>query len=91
MNPLNAVSDISKAISYPFRMLYVVGLCFFINWFTTPGHWWFQWVAFGMGIGLIAVWARAFRALGVAALTAGVGYVLYRWFQRRNGAGSVRN
>jgi hypothetical protein len=55
MNPLSAVSHIVKAISYPFHMLFVVCLCYFINAFTSPGHWWFQWVAFGMGIGLIAV------------------------------------
>ena len=86
MNPLSAipvVSDIARAITYPFKMIFVVGLCAFINYFTSPGVWWVQWVAFGMGIGLIAVWAKAIRAVGVAAITAAVGYVVYRWFQRR--------
>lgn len=83
MNPLTAVSDITKAITYPFRMMFVVGLCAFINFFTSPGQWWFQWVAFGMGIGLLVVWARAIRALGVAAVTAALGYVVYRWLLRR--------
>ena len=83
MNPLTAVSDITKAITYPFRMMFVVGLCAFINFFTSPGQWWFQWVAFGMGIGLLVVWARAIRALGVAAVTAAVGYMVYRWLLRR--------
>ncbi len=83
MNPLTAVSDITKAITYPFRMMFVVGLCAFINFFTSPGQWWFQWVAFGMGVGLLVVWARAIRALGVAAVTAAVGYMVYRWLLRR--------
>lgn len=83
MNPLTAVSDITKAITYPFRMMFVVGLCAFINFFTSPGQWWFQWVAFGMGVGLLVVWARAIRALGVAAVTAALGYVVYRWLLRR--------
>ncbi len=70
-------------------MLFVVGLCFFINVMTSPGHWWFQWVAFGMGIGLVVVWARALRTLGVAALTAGIAYLVYRWFFRRKAAGPI--
>ena len=83
MNSLTAVSDITQAIIYPFRMLFVVGLCAFINFFTSPGQWWFQWVAFGMGIGLLVVWARAIRAVSVAAISAAVGYAAYRWFQHR--------
>lgn len=31
MNPITAINDIAKALIYPFRMLFVVGLCFFIN------------------------------------------------------------
>ncbi len=89
MNPLSAipvVSEITRAITYPFKMIYVVGLCAFINYFTSPGVWWVQWVAFGMGIGLIAVWAKAIRAIGVAAITAAIGYAVYRWFQARKEA-----
>lgn len=89
MNPLSLVGDITKAITYPFRMIFVVGLCAFINFFTSPGHWWFQWVAFGMGIGLIVTWARAIRAVGVAAITAAVGYAVYRWVQHRQEAKSA--
>ena len=89
MNPLSLVGDITKAIVYPFRMIFVVSICAFINYFTSPGHWWFQWVAFGMGIGLMVTWARAIRAVGVAAITAAVGYVVYRWFQRRQEAKSA--
>ena len=86
MNPITAINDIAKALIYPFRMLFVVGLCFFINDMTSPGHWWFQWVAFGMGIGLVVAWARALRILGVAALTAGIALLVYRWFRRRQAA-----
>ena len=89
MNPLSAipvVSDITRAITYPFRMIFVVGLCAFINYFTSPGVWWVQWVAFGMGIGLIVVWAKAIRAVGVAAIAAiaaAIGYAVYRWVESR--------
>jgi hypothetical protein len=83
MNPISAVSDITRAITYPFRMIFVVGLCAFINYFTSPGVWWVQWVAFGMGIGLIVIWAKAIRAVGVAAITAVIAYAVYRWVQAR--------
>ena len=92
MNPLSAipvVSEITRAITYPFKMIFVVGLCAFINYFTSPGVWWVQWVAFGMGIGLIAVWAKAIRAIGVAAITAAIGYAVYRWFERRKMASKI--
>lgn len=29
---------------------FIVLLCAFINLMTSPGEWWFLWVAFGMGI-----------------------------------------
>ncbi len=92
MNPLSAipvVSEITRAITYPFKMIFVVGLCAFINYFTSPGVWWVQWVAFGMGIGLIAVWAKAIRAIGVAAVAAAIGYAVYRWFARRKMASKI--
>ncbi len=83
MNPLNVVTDLTAAITYPFRMIFVVGLCAFINYFTSPGIWWVQWVAFGMGIGLIAVWARAIKALVLTVGVAAIGYFVYRWWQNR--------
>lgn len=92
MNPLSAipvVSEITRAITYPFKMIFVVGLCAFINYFTSPGVWWVQWVAFGMGIGLIAVWVKAIRAIGVAAVAAAIGYAVYRWFARRKMASKI--
>ena len=86
MNPLSAipvVSDIARAITYPFKMIFVVSLCAFINYFTSPGVWWVQWVAFGMGIALISKWAKAIKTLVGAAVVGGVGYAVYRWFQQR--------
>ena len=83
MNPVNVVSDLGKAVTFPFTFLFVVGLCAFINWFTSPGHWWFQWVAFGMGIALICIWARALRILLASAVAAGIGNFFFRWWANR--------
>jgi len=37
----------------------VIPFLFFINYMTSPGHWWFYWPMFGWGVGL------AFHAFGV--------------------------
>ena len=80
---LNPIKPLTDAITFPFTFLYVVGLCAFINYFTSPGQWWFQWVAFGMGIALISVWFRAFKFLVATLGVAAVGYFIYRWWQNR--------
>jgi hypothetical protein len=53
--------------------LVLVGL-FIINLMASPGHWWFQWAALGIGIAWVASFLRVMRALivlgGVAALIA---------------------
>lgn len=89
MNPLKAAEDLGKAVTFPFTFLFVVGLCAFINWFTSPGHWWFQWVAFGMGIALICIWARALKILVATVGIAGIGYFLYRWWAGRGVRGGA--
>ena len=91
MNPLNAASNLTKAVTFPFTFLFVVGLCAFINFFTSPGHWWFQWVAFGMGIALICIWARALKTLILTVGIAGVGYFVYRWWKNRASAVNTGN
>lgn len=63
MNPFRTVRD---AITLPFTALFVVALCVAINAFTSPGHWWAQWVALGMGIAVLAAWGRALK-LALAA------------------------
>jgi hypothetical protein len=94
LNPIKVVKRITDAIFYPFKMLFVVGLCFFINWFTSPGHWWVQWVIFGMTIGLIVTWYRAAKALIATIGVAAIGYFIYRWWQNRqrmNGTAAVES
>jgi hypothetical protein len=80
---LNPIKPLTDAITFPFTCIYVVGLCTFINYFTSPGHWWVQWVAFGMGIALISVWFRALKFLIATVGVAAVGYFIYRWWQNR--------
>jgi hypothetical protein len=75
---MNPIRDLTRAVTMPFKALFVVGLCALINAMTSPGHWWFQWVALGMGIATVVALAKGLRtalALGVVAF---VGWWLYR-------------
>ena len=82
MNPIKFVTrpvrDITQAIVMPFKALFVVGLCFVINWMTSPGNWWVQWVALGMGIAVVVSLARAAKTLLLLALVAWVGMKIYK-------------
>jgi hypothetical protein len=82
MNPLrfitSPVSDLYKAAVAPFQFIFVVGLCAFINWMTSPGVWWVKWVALGMGIAWLVAWARAAKTLLLIGVVAGVGYFIYK-------------
>jgi membrane protein implicated in regulation of membrane protease activity len=91
MNPLKPVKTIIEAITFPFQAIFVVGICFIINWMTSPGHWWVQWVAFGMGIALLSKWAKALKTIVGAAVVGGVGYAVYRWFQNRQNKPSAES
>lgn len=50
----------------------VLALLFVINWITSPGDWWVQWAALGIGIAwlisLVRVIVAAVVAGGLAAL-----------------------
>ena len=82
MNPLRFVThpigNLVDAVVMPFKALFVVGLCAAINAMTSPGHWWVQWVAFGMGIAVIVAWARAARTLLLLAVVGWVGWKIYQ-------------
>jgi len=89
MNPFKPLTNVTDALLFPFKAIFVVGLCFFINAFTSPGHWWAQWVAFGMAIALLCVWARALKTVLAAGLLGGLGYLAYRWWARRSQRGAA--
>ena len=79
---MKPIRDLTHAVTMPFKALFVVGLCALINAMTSPGHWWFQWVALGMGIATVVALAKGLRAalvLGLLALAGG-------WLYRRYGA-----
>ncbi len=79
---MRPIKDLTDAVTMPFRALFVVGICWFINAMTSPGHWWVWWVALGMGIATLVAWAKGRRTAAVLLLAFFVG----RWIYRRYGA-----
>jgi hypothetical protein len=63
-----------RAVRFFFVGPFVLMLLFFINLMTSPGHWWVQWAALGIGIAWLACLLRVLRAAvllgGLAALVA---------------------
>ena len=51
---------------------------FFINLMTSPGHWWVQWAALGIGIAWIFSLLRVLRALLLVGGLAGLAAYLNR-------------
>ncbi len=84
MNVLSFVTDpihdLWDAVAKPFKALFVVGLCYFINRVTSPENPWWHWVAFGMTIAVLVAWARAFRTILLLAVIFYVGRWIYRTY-----------
>jgi hypothetical protein len=49
-----------------------------VNWMTSPGYWWVQWAALGLGIAWFFSLLRVIRAVIVAGGLAALGTYLYR-------------
>ena len=72
-----SVSRTVRAARFLFVGPLVLALLVVINLVTSPGHWWVQWAALGIGIAWVVSLLRVIRALvlvgGLAALVAHLG------------------
>ncbi|NOZ14208.1 MAG: 2TM domain-containing protein [Acidobacteria bacterium] len=63
-----------RAIRFLFLGPVILGFLVLINWITTPGQWWVQWAALGIGIAWVVSLFRVITAVlvagGIAALVA---------------------
>lgn len=63
-----------RSIKFLFTAPFILVVLVLINWMTTPGHWWVQWAALGIGIAWVLALFRVMRAIvlvgGLAALGA---------------------
>jgi uncharacterized membrane-anchored protein len=77
---MRPIRDLTRAVTMPLKALFIVGLCALINLMTSPGHWWFQWVALGLGIATVIALARGVRTAGAMLLAYWLGRKVYRHF-----------
>jgi hypothetical protein len=57
---------------------FLVVMLFVINLMTSPGQWWFQWAALGIGIAWFINLFRVLRALAIIGGLAGLAALLNR-------------
>jgi len=68
-----------RAVRFLFMAPALVLFLFVINLMTSPGHWWVQWAALGIGIAWVFSLLRVIRAVVVAGGLAAVSaYLLSR-------------
>jgi hypothetical protein len=59
---------------------FILALLVVVNVVTSPGHWWVQWAALGIGIAWVINLFRVLKALVlVGGLTALLVYIAKRW------------
>ena len=56
----------------------ILAMLFVINLMTSPGHWWVQWPALGLGIAWVISLMRVARAVVLAGGLAAVAAILMR-------------
>ncbi len=68
-----------RALKFLFVGPAVLAMLFVINWMTSPGEWWVQWAALGIGIAWFISLFRVLAAVVVAGgLAAFIAYVRQR-------------
>ena len=72
-----------RAIKFLITGPMILAMLFVINLVTSPGHWWVQWAAFGIGIAWFLSLLRVIRAIIVAGGLAALGYITYRYFTKQ--------
>ena len=70
-----------RALSFLFKGPLILAFLFLINLMTSPGHWWVQWPALGIGIAWVFSLLRVIRAFLLVGGLAGLAAYLNR--QRR--------
>jgi hypothetical protein len=66
------------SIRFLFTAPFMLAFLFFINLVTSPGHWWVQWAALGIGIAWVINLFRVIRALLLVGGLAGLAAYLSR-------------
>jgi hypothetical protein len=70
------VTKTLHAFKFLFTGPLILLLLFVINLMTSPGHWWVQWAALGIGIAWVISLLRVLRAVVLAGGLAALGVYL---------------
>jgi hypothetical protein len=60
------VTKTLRAARFLFTGPLILLLLVVVNWMTSPGHWWVQWAALGIGIAWLISLFRVLRAIVLA-------------------------
>jgi hypothetical protein len=67
----------ARAAAFLIKAPFILALLFVINLMTSPGHWWVQWAALGLGIAWVVSLLRVIRGVMLAGGLAALGaYIL---------------
>jgi hypothetical protein len=72
------VQSTLRSVKFLFTAPLILALLFVINLMTSPGEWWVQWAALGLGIAWFVSLLRVVRALVLAGGLAVIGAYLAR-------------
>jgi len=75
-----------KSVGFLFKAPFILALLFVINLMTSPGHWWVQWAALGLGIAWFIALFRVLRAVILAGGLAALGIYLFNRYSKAGGA-----
>jgi hypothetical protein len=67
-----------RSVKFLFTAPLILSLLFVINLMTSPGEWWVQWAALGLGIAWVVSLFRVIRALVLAGGLTALGVYLAR-------------
>ena len=67
-----------RALKFLFVGPMILAMLFVINWMTSPGDWWVQWAALGLGIAWVISRFRLIRDMVVLGGLSALGIFLWR-------------
>jgi len=67
-----------RSATFLVKAPFILAFLFVVNLLTSPGHWWVQWPALGLGIAWVLALFRVVRTVAVAGGLAAIAALLLR-------------